>query len=76
MKNNKKNLLSLAVLAAGMFGASVSMAAADTFKVGMEITYPPFESYDKDKNVVGSDPELATSLAKHMNAKVEFVDTK
>ena len=76
MKNNKKNLLCLAVLAAGMFGASVSMAASDTFKVGMEITYPPFESYDKDKNVVGSDPELATALAKHMNAKVEFVDTK
>ena len=76
MKNNNKNLLCLAVLAAGMFGASVSMAASDTFKVGMEITYPPFESYDKDKNVVGSDPELATALAKHMNAKVEFVDTK
>jgi polar amino acid transport system substrate-binding protein len=68
MKNNKKKLLSLAVLAAGLFGASVSMAAGDTFKVGMEITYPPFESYDKDKNVVGSDPELATALAKHMNA--------
>ena len=54
MKNNKKNLLSLAILAAGMLGASVSMAATDTLKVGMEITYPPFESYDKDKNVVGS----------------------
>ncbi len=76
MKKNNKALLSMAILAAGMFGASVSMAATDTFKVGMEITYPPFESYDKDKNVVGSDPELATALAKHMNAKVEFVDTK
>lgn len=72
---NKNTLLCMTVLAAGMLGASVSMAA-DTFKVGMEITYPPFESYDKDKNVVGSDPELATILAKHMNAKVEFVDTK
>ena len=35
MKNNKMNLLSLAVLAAGMIGATVSMAATDTFKVGM-----------------------------------------
>jgi len=75
MKNNKNTLLRMTVLAAGMLSASLSMAA-DTFKVGMEITYPPFESYDKDKNVVGSDPELATALAKHLNAKVEFVDTK
>src|SRR3989344_5679447 len=76
MKNNKKPVLGLSVMAAAMFGASVSMAATDTFKVGMEITYPPFESYDKDKNVVGSDPELAAALARHMNAKAEFVDTK
>lgn len=54
MTNNKNTLLRMTVLAAGMLSASLSMAATDTFKVGMEITYPPFESYDKDKNVVGS----------------------
>ena len=43
MKNNKNTLLRMTVLAAGMLSASLSMAA-DTFKVGMEITYPPFES--------------------------------
>ncbi len=42
----------------------------------MEITYPPFESYDANKNVVGSDPDLARSLAKAMGAKASFVDTK
>ncbi len=42
----------------------------------MEITYPPFESYDADKNVVGSDPELSQALAKHLDAKAQFVDTK
>ena len=77
MKNNKMNLLSLAVLAAGMFAATASMAAAESFKVGMEITYPPFESYDKDKNVVGSDPELATALAKIVHhLKARFVGQK
>ncbi len=42
----------------------------------MEITYPPFESYDENNNIVGSDPELARSMARALGRSVEFVDTK
>ncbi|POA28479.1 MULTISPECIES: ABC transporter substrate-binding protein [unclassified Pseudomonas] len=76
-KNNRAARLSL--LAASLFCATASMASTATpgqLKIGMEITYPPFESYDSQKNIVGSDPELAQALAKQMQAKAEFVDTK
>ena len=80
MRNKKNIAVRLTVLAAAVFGATLAHAATTVtpgvLKVGMEITYPPFESYDEKKNVVGSDPELAHMLAKHMNLKADFVDTK
>jgi len=80
MRNKNNTAVRLTVLAAAVFGATLAHAATTVtpgqFKVGMEITYPPFESYDKDKNVVGSDPELSQLLARHMDLKTEFVDTK
>jgi len=80
MRNKNNTAVRLTVLAAALLGASIAHAAATVtpgqFKVGMEITYPPFESYDKDKNVVGSDPDLARLLAKHLQLKPEFSDTK
>lgn len=52
-----------------------SLLAPGQFKVGMEISYPPFESYQGDK-VVGFDPEISTLLAEQLKAKPGFVDTK
>jgi polar amino acid transport system substrate-binding protein len=72
-------VLATAVLGATAFGTAAQAATTVTpgqFKVGMEITYPPFESYDEKKNVVGADPDLSRLLAKHMDLKPEFVDTK
>ncbi|WP_052365333.1 ABC transporter substrate-binding protein [Halotalea alkalilenta] len=46
-----------------------------TLKVGMDITYPPFESYDGDE-VVGLDPDLARLLAQKLGTEVEFIDTR
>ncbi|HBW2252300.1 TPA: ABC transporter substrate-binding protein [Klebsiella pneumoniae] len=46
------------------------------FKVGMEVTYPPFESYDSNNNIVGLDPEFATLIAQHLQAKPQLIDTK
>jgi polar amino acid transport system substrate-binding protein len=46
-----------------------------TITVGMEITYPPFESYDGDK-IVGFDPELTALLANKMGVKYGFRDNK
>ncbi|WP_338526419.1 ABC transporter substrate-binding protein [Pseudomonas batumici] len=74
-KNNSR----LTLIAAALLCSSAALASTATpgqLKVGMEITYPPFESYDADKNVVGSDPELSQALAKHLEAKAQFVDTK
>jgi len=74
-KNNSR----LTLIAAALLCSSAALASTATpgqLKVGMEITYPPFESYDADKNVVGSDPELSQALARHLEAKAQFVDTK
>ncbi len=75
-----KHLPGLTLLATALFCSASAFAAATAtpgqLKIGMEITYPPFESYDADKNVVGSDPELSQALAKHLESKVEFIDTK
>nr|VUD33866.1 Arginine ABC transporter [Raoultella sp. NCTC 9187] len=46
------------------------------FKVGMEVTYPPFESYDSNNNIVGLDPEFAALIAEHLKAKPQLIDTK
>ncbi|WPP00538.1 ABC transporter substrate-binding protein [Pseudomonas sp. HR96] len=71
-----KKIASLTLLATAMLCAASGFAADKPLKVGMEITYPPFESYDADKNVVGSDPDLSRALAKQMGTTAEFVDTK
>ena len=46
------------------------------FKVGMEVTYPPFESYDSNNNIVGIDPEFAALIAEQLKAKPQLIDTK
>ncbi|MCS3510113.1 polar amino acid transport system substrate-binding protein [Pseudomonas grimontii] len=80
MRNPINNAVRLTLLAVALLGATGAHAATTVtpgvLKVGMEITYPPFESYDEHKNVVGSDPELARLLAKHLDLKADFVDTK
>ncbi|MEG5262738.1 transporter substrate-binding domain-containing protein [Pseudomonas sp. JDS28PS106] len=64
-----------ATLSAGSAQAALT-ATPGTLKVGMEISYPPFESYDGDK-VVGFDPEISAALARQLgDLKVEFVDTR
>lgn len=60
--------------------SSVSHAAPlltnGVFKVGLEATYPPFESYDSQKKIVGLDPDFAALIAKDLNAKPQLIDTK
>jgi len=79
MQNNTLSRFATSVLALAFCAGAVQAAPTappGTLKVGMEISYPPFESYDGDK-VVGFDPEVSTALAKHLGGlKVEFVDTR
>lgn len=63
-----------------MAGASSAWAAAPTLEtgtlqVGMEVSYPPFESWQGDQ-VVGFDADVAHALAQHLNTTVKFEDTK
>jgi len=79
----KKNLLplvhrALAGVALAALLPAVSYAQTmvpGQIKVGMEITYPPFESWQGDK-VVGFDPDVAEMLGRELKTKPAFVDTK
>lgn len=79
MNTSKKALVvGLTSIALGLTSLAASAAellSPGTLKVGMEVTYPPFESYDGDK-IVGFDPDVAELLAKQMGVKVSFSDTK
>jgi polar amino acid transport system substrate-binding protein len=46
-----------------------------SLKVGIEIAYPPFESW-QGNNVVGFDAELAQLLAKQLGMQAQLIDTK
>lgn len=68
--------LSLCTLLLGTaLQAQAQTAVPGTLKVAMEVSYPPFESYDGDK-IVGFDPELTAMLAREMKLKPVLTDTK
>ncbi len=64
-------LISVAALTA----AQAQTMVQGQMKVGMEVTYPPFESYDGDK-IVGFDPDMAALLGREMKLKPVLTDTK
>ncbi len=75
-----KTMSGMLVAGMSLFAAQQASAAApllhkDKLSVGIEVAYPPFESYDNGK-VVGFDPELATLLAKQMHVTPKYYDTK
>lgn len=82
MKKTLKSLshrVALGIAVAACFSPLTQAAELLTdgvFKVGMEVTYPPFESYDSNNNIVGLDPEFAALIAEQLNAKPQLIDTK
>lgn len=71
-----------ACVLAGLFqlGAAHAAEAPKTLasgelKVGMEISYPPFEYYEGDK-VMGFDPEVSAALAERLGLSASFSDTR
>jgi polar amino acid transport system substrate-binding protein len=56
-------------------GAQAQTLTPGVLKVGLEATYPPFESYDGDK-IVGFDPDMAALLTREMKLKPALTDTK
>jgi len=45
-------------------------------KVGIEASYPPFEAFDLNSNIIGIDPDFVMAIAKQMNVKPDLIDTK
>ncbi|WP_434639206.1 ABC transporter substrate-binding protein [Klebsiella sp. I138] len=82
MKKTLKKLsrrVALGIAVAACFSPLTQAAELLTdgvFKVGMEVTYPPFESYDSNNNIVGLDPEFAALIAEQLKAKPQLIDTK
>ncbi|GLU33656.1 ABC transporter substrate-binding protein [Trinickia caryophylli] len=46
-----------------------------TIRIGVDPTYPPFESVAKDGSLVGFDIDLGNALCAKLNAKCEWVQT-
>lgn len=70
--------LALACTLAGLFATAHAAETPKTLasgelKVGMEISYPPFEYYEGDK-VLGFDPEVSAALAKRLGLTASFSD--
>ena len=70
--------LALACTLAGLFATAQAAETPKTLssgelKVGMEITYPPFEYYEGDQ-VKGFDPEVSAALAKRLGLEASFSD--
>lgn len=78
-----KTFLKVSSLAACVVAGLMQAAQADEVKtlvagelrVGMEVSYPPFEYYEGDK-VVGFDPDVSTELAKRLGLKMSVHDTR
>lgn len=77
--------ITFSALSAGLLGLLSAEAAQATetpstlndgvLTVGMEIAYPPFESYDGD-DVVGFDPDVSEALAERLGLEVDYFDTR
>lgn len=76
-KLSRRVALSIAVTACfSPLAQAAELLTEGVFKVGMEVTYPPFESYDSNNNIVGIDPEFAALIAEQLKAKPQLIDTK
>ena len=64
-----------AVTAPSCYATSTATLDPTTFKVGVEVAYPPFEAWQNGK-VVGFDAELAELISQQLGTRLELVDTQ
>ncbi|MCA1553354.1 MAG: ABC transporter substrate-binding protein [Chloroflexi bacterium] len=51
------------------------VVSSGVLRVGMDASFPPFESVDERQQLVGFDVDVANELAKRMSVRAEFVTT-
>ncbi len=73
MKTRISRFVSLAVLSLFLFGTN---AQAETLRVGMECTYPPFNFKNTEGTLIGYDVDVARGVAGLIGADLEFVCQK
>ena len=74
-------ILLLAVVGLGLLmggraddGTLERVQATDELRVGLDASFPPFESLDADGNIVGIDADLAQAIAAALGAEPVFVN--
>ena len=77
----RRPLLALAAVACMAGGVPAQAQAQGTItkgviKVGTDLTYPPYNYFAAGNKPAGFDVELMTELAKSLDLKVEFIDTR
>lgn len=55
--------------------AAVPDLAGREVKIGSDTTYPPFETVDETKKIVGFDPDMMAEICRRANCKSTFVTT-
>jgi len=55
---------------------TAELLKAGTLTIGVDATYPPFESFDDKNQMVGFDIELAEALASKLGLQPKWVDTR
>jgi polar amino acid transport system substrate-binding protein len=74
-KKSILSLLAIVLCAAFIFGACSQEKASNTFRVGIDDTYPPMEYKDEAGNFAGFDIDMAKEIAKRLGKDIEFVPT-
>ncbi|WP_239952575.1 arginine ABC transporter substrate-binding protein [Pantoea sp. Z09] len=62
------------ILAAALATLAMSAHAAETIRFASSATYPPFESLDRDNQIVGYDIDLAKALCQQLKAECTFTN--
>jgi len=71
--NGRMALLAGASLCAGLFGAAGAQAA-ETLRIGLEASYPPFESKTAAGALTGFDIDVGNAVCKRMKVKCVWVE--
>ncbi|MBI3899584.1 MAG: ABC transporter substrate-binding protein [Gammaproteobacteria bacterium] len=68
----------LAILASAIAPASMAASTVEgnLLQVGTDLTYPPYNYYDDNKQPAGFDVEFMSALSKAAGLKVKFLDTR